>query len=266
MLLVTVLYNERIEATATYRTLLQNRTNVLVIENSPTPLNNASNFPASWSYVSFPENPGLSTAYNHAAEFARQHDYEWILLTDQDTSFPDGILEKYRAAIEANPNIELFCPQISIGENRFMSPVPMKHYRCHIRSSAPVGTIDLRRFAIINSGMLIHLPAFAAAGGYRPEVSLDFADFQFLERFRTVSAEAFVIDAVCRQTFSNEVQTSEQKMNRYRLFCRSLRNFLCIDRKDRKYIHRTVFQRACSLAFSEKTFRPFKIFYTDYLK
>lgn len=266
ILLVTVLYNERIGDTRTYRTLLQGCENVLVIENSPKPLNDGCNLPASWSYVSFPQNPGLGTAYNYAAGFARQHGFEWLLLTDQDTSFPAGILEKYRTAVEANPSIDLFCPQVAIGEQRFMSPVPMVRYRCRIRHSAPVGMIDLGRFGIINSGMLIRLSAFEAAGGYRPEVALDFADFQFLERFRQVTDKAFVINAVCRQTFSNEVQTTEQKMERYRLFCRSLRNFVCADSKDRKYIRRIVFGRACSLALSEKTFRPFKIFHTDFLR
>ncbi|MDE6508505.1 MAG: glycosyltransferase [Alistipes sp.] len=266
ILLVTVLYNERFDQTRTYRTLLQGNDNVLVIENSPEPLNSKSDLPASWHYISFPENPGLGTAYNYAADFARQHGYEWILLTDQDTTFPAGILEKYQDAIKTQPAIKLFCPQVSICPNRFMSPVPMRRYRCRIRSEAPLAEIDLHSYAIINSGMLIHVETFIAAGGYRPEVKLDFSDFQFLERFRKVSAKAFVIDAVCLQEFSNEVHSAEQKMNRYRLFCRSLGNFICADSKDQKYIRRIVFRRACSLALSEKTFRPFIIFLTDYLR
>lgn len=264
ILLVTVLYNERLNETRTYRTLLHGSENVLVIENSPAPLNSKTSMPASWHYVSFPDNPGLGAAYNYAADFAQQHGYEWILLTDQDTAFPAGILEKYRAALEEHSAYRLFCPQVSIGANRFMSPVPMNRYRCCVRTSAPTGEIDLHSFAVINSGMLIHVETFMQAGGYRPEVRLDFADFQFIERFRKVSPEAFVIDAVCQQEFSNEVQTREQKLNRYRLFCRSLRNFVCDDCKNQKYLHRIVFRRACSLAVSEKTFRPFRIFYTDY--
>lgn len=264
ILLVNVLYNERLEDTKTYATLLQGSANVLLIENSPEPLSSKTDLPASWHYVSFPDNPGLSAAYNYAAGFAQQHGFDWILLTDQDTIFPSGILEKYRAAIEEHPDYRLFCPQVSIGANRFMSPVPMNRYRCRIQKSAPSGEIGLHSFAVINSGMLIHVETFIQAGGYRAEVRLDFADFQFLERFRKMSPKAFVINAVCQQSFSNEVQTGEQKINRYRLFCRSLRNYVCENNKDRKYIRQVAFKRACSLALELKSFRPFKIFHSDF--
>ncbi|WP_302585460.1 glycosyltransferase [uncultured Alistipes sp.] len=265
ILLVSVLYNERLADTKTYTTLLQGGgTDVLIVENSPQPLNSKADLPASWHYVSFPDNPGLGAAYNYTADFARQHGYDWILLTDQDTAFPPGILEQYRSAVERHPSVKLFCPQVSIGPDRFMSPVPMNRYRCNIQRTAPTGEISLSAYSVINSGMLIHVETFIQAGGYRPEVHLDFADFQFIERFRKVSPKAFVIDAVCQQEFSNEVQTREQKLSRYRLFCQSLRNFVCDDCKNQKYLHRIVFRRACSLAVSEKTFRPFRIFYTDY--
>ncbi len=215
------------------RPLLQGGgTDVLIVENSPQPLNSKADLPASWHYVSFPDNPGLGAAYNYTADFARRHGYDWILLTDQDTAFPPGILEQYRSAVERHPSVKLFCPQVSIGPDRFMSPVPMNRYRCRIQPTAPTGEISLSAYSVINSGMLIHVETFIQAGGYRPEVHLDFADFQFIERFRKVSPKAFVIDAVCQQEFSNEVQTREQKLSRYRLFCQSLRNFVCDDCKN----------------------------------
>lgn len=265
ILLVTVLYNERIETTKTYDTFLrQKEMDVLVIENSPRPLNGPENLHDSWQYVSFPNNPGLSAAYNYAARYAEDHGYEWLLLTDQDTTFPDGIFEKYQEAIIANLSIVLFCPRIDVGTEKYMSPVPMIHYQSQICTSAPIGEIDLHHFSVINSGMLIQVKAFMDVGGYNDKVKLDFADFQFIERLRKKYNKAFVLDAVCHQEFSNEVHSKEQKINRYRLFCQSLKHFECEKSKDRKYIHYTVFRRACSLALSEKTLIPFYFIFKYY--
>lgn len=267
ILLVIVLYNRRLWDTPAYRSLIaMYNAEVYIHDNSPLPQHQASEFPVSWKYVPDTTNPGLSKAYNAAATYARQQGYPWILLMDQDTEFPAGILEEYLQTILAYPDIKLIVPVVRVSDTKFMSPVRVHCQMARLATHVPTGIIDMRAYSPINSGMAIEVKAFLSVNGYNEKVRLDFSDYQFIERFRQKYAECYVLTSVCQQEFSDIVQTSRQKIDRFILFCDSLANCDKHGMIDKMCYFIAVSKRMLSLSLRTMSLKPAAIFVRYYMK
>lgn len=211
-------------------------------------------------------NSGLSKAYNYAASFAKENGYDWLLIADQDTFFPENALEIYNSAIKDNPDISLFIPKVKTQGKKYMSPVKMRHYVTKLQDSCPIGIINPSDYGIINSGLLIKVDAFWAVGGYNEKVWLDFADFQFIERFGSKFDKAFVVDMECVQSFSNEEQSISQKLSRYKHFCTSVKHYEPVNKLNKFWINLIVFKRAGSLCIQSKSLSPIITYFQKYLR
>ena len=263
ILIVTVIYNQTIYDTNVYKTLLKDEKDVFIYDNSPIP-GSYVDLPSGWIYVSDPTNPGLSMAYNKAARYALKNGFDWILISDQDTIFPNDAVRSYRKHIESYKEYHMFIPQVKTVNDMYLSPVKSMGYMARISQNAPVGQVLLDDYAIINSGLLVRTDSFLSCGGYNENVFLDFSDIQFIERFATKFPFAFVIDIVCRQDFSNISDSKEKKLARFRLFCRSLSGF----RSNRKYGKLKIFviliKRLVNLCVTLRSIRPISIFLKNY--
>lgn len=265
ILICLVIYNEVINNTKAYKSLvIHNVNNTFIYDNSTDILLN-KNSSTSKGYFHDSYNSGLSKAYNFAAKYAKDKGYKWILLTDQDTFFPENAIEIYYNAIENNPDIKLFLPRVKIGNGGFMSPVKSIHYFSKIAMQCPLGIINPEKYSIINSGLCINIDAFFKVGGYNEKVWLDFADIQFIERFANKYDKAYVLDLECIQSFSNEEQDISQKINRYKLFCNSIKHYESTNRFNKFWIFCIVLKRALSLSRQSKSFKPFSIFAKYYI-
>lgn len=216
-------------------------------------------------YVHFPNNPGLSYAYNYACEYAANKGYNWILISDQDTIFPENYYLIYEAAVKNNPQIKLFCPKVIIPNGKYLSPVPLRHFFPRFEHSVPTGIINISNFAIINTGLLINVKAYQEIGGYNNKVWLDYADFQFIERFNKYYSEGYVIDITLTQSFSNEVENIIDKINRFKKFCSSIKHYESSSYKNKIFIHLAVLKRTLSLCSQSKSLIPFRIFFKNYI-
>lgn len=268
ILIVIVLYEESLFSCTTYKTLIDacKCRDVYIYDNSPQSCHTYDDFPSSWKYISDTTNPGLSYAYNRAAEYAKKNGYEWMLLTDQDTIFSYNIIEKYINAINNNQDIMLFAPQFKTTKDKWFSPVRLFHnINLHTNMILP-GRYALKNYSPINSGMVINVDAYMQVGGYNESVFLDYSDFQFIEKFKQKYPHFFLLDAVCEQNFSNEIQSKRQKYNRFHLFCRSLRNFQCDSMFDKLGIHFIVIKRCISLSLQYLSVTPISIMVKNYLK
>lgn len=266
VLAVIVIYNTEISESTAFNSLYRiHELDFVIYDNSPYHQEYKSDNRIKY-YIHDKDNGGLSKAYNIAAAYAHKHSYEWILIADQDTCFPLDLLKTYTKAIREYPNIRLFIPQVRVDNGKYLSPVPMKHYNAKLRDTCTSGLIDLAKFAIINSGLLINTAAFLSVGGYNEKVWLDFSDFQFIERFSQKFNTAFVADAVCVQSFSNEEQTINQKLSRYKLFCTSLKHYKPINRSNKLWISVVAFKRCISLCLQARKFTPLHIFLNNYLR
>lgn len=256
ILIVTVIYNQRIEDTNVFNTLLFDKEHVFVYDNSPSPMQK-NNLPEGWEYVADASNPGLSKAYNKAAEYAAEHGFGWILLTDQDTMFPEGALDMYRDYIEKEKTQQLFLPKVWTTDRKCLSPVPSIRYFARITKDAPpVGTLDLNRHAVINSGMLVNTGSFLSCGGYNEDVFLDMSDTQFIERFAERYSTAYLTDICCIQDFSDISDSKDKKLVRFRLLCQSVAGYRPLRKHGRFWLSTLVAKRALSLCLSTRSIRP----------
>lgn len=261
ILIVTVIYNQKISDTNVYKTLLSEKESVYIYDNSPSP-QPIDNLPKNWVYTWDSSNPGLSTAYNKAAEYASANGYEWLLISDQDTIYPLKTLERYRWHIGAFRTTRMFLPKVKISDSTYLSPVKSKFYFARTTDKIPVsGEIELKKYAVINSGILVTIDSFLSCGGYNDKVFLDFSDFQFIERFENLYHLARVVDIECIQDFSNIVDSPQKKLSRFILFCKSLSGYESNKRHGKSMIAAIAFKRAISLCVSTKSIKPIAIFF-----
>lgn len=265
ILICCVIFNQSILETNTYKTLLKGRQNVFIYDNSPSPQVDVNSLPKSWKYISDSLNPGLSFAYNTAAQYARDNGFDWLMIADQDTQFAPDIIKKYEDALLSHKDIRLFCPVVQLNNGKNLSPVRLFHYVPYHLNTTLLGIIDSKNIGIINSGILINVNAFFKVGGYNESVFLDYSDFQFVERFSTYFSKVMIVDCVCHQSFSNIDDNLNQKVARYKLFCKSLKGYKPKNYLNKFWITFTVLKRAISICYACKDLNPILIFIKNYI-
>ena len=211
-------------------------------------------------------NPGVSKAYNFAASYANSLKKSWMLLLDQDTSFPVDAISTYILALKENSTVKLLAPLLRIADGRIISPSRYCCKRGFGLKQISLGLHSFKGISPVNSGMLINLEAFAVVGGYNEKVKLDFSDFQFIERFKKRFDLFCVVNVVATHAFSNE-ETSVEKLNeRFGLYCDGARNCVHTSFLDWFQYMIVVFIRASSLVFRTKKLRFYKTMVDRFLR
>lgn len=266
ILLVVVLYNQRLQQTATFSSLLAGLgEDVFIYDNSPVPQHpDPGEIEAGWKYVSDPDNGGISKAYNSAARYAVEKGYGWMLFLDQDTIFPAGILSEYKEIIRKHKDIELIAPPVKMDEKRYMSPVKVRFRMAKPSRFVPQGKVSLYEYSPINSGLAVKVSAFQEAGGYNENVKLDFSDYQFIERFRKCYPHLYVIRRSCFQSFSNVTESNDRKLSRFDMFCDCLKNCERESVFDDFCYFLVVAKRMISLVWQTRSLSPIKSVFTKY--
>ncbi|MDR2270634.1 MAG: glycosyltransferase [Sphingobacterium sp.] len=170
------------------------------------------------------ENVGVSAAYNMGAKYAKALGKEWVLLLDQDTSFFPGALKEYCKNVEENSEVNLFSPIIKLASGVIFSPFKKIFKRgIALKEVSPI-RYSLKRYAPVNSGILVRVAAFEMAGGYNEKVKLDFSDMEFISRFSNHNDNFKVINTICLQDFSNDITDVEVLNRRFAFFCDGVKN------------------------------------------
>lgn len=175
---------------------------IIVWDNSPRPHD------VDWralgqagTYISTPENLGLSTIYNRVIGQHLQVD-EHLLLLDQDSELPTDFLEKAAAAIAVHPEVDLFLPMVR-ANSRWASPVT---YLCGWGwqwRSGVVGCIPSKRVCAINSGMMISSAYLHGSfPGYDERLRFYGTDTQFMLDYMDCRSRLCVIDSVIMHDLS----------------------------------------------------------------
>jgi len=265
LLLVIVIYKEKLMDSNSYKSLISNYPYMplFIYDNSPVAQHSQSEFKQNVKYISDISNVGLSYAYNCAAEYAKEKGYEWILLLDQDTLFCGNIIEMFKMAIQGNPGVNIFAPIIFSG-NLLISPAKINIFR---KLRKPItGLLPLLEYNVINSGMLVNVEAMQSVGGYNEDVWLDHSDYEFLNRMRKGGyLNLFIIDGICYQSFSDHIQTPQQKLDRYAIFCMCLQKCEKNTLIDNLFFLYQALKRMVSLLFKTKSLKPIVIFTRNYL-
>ncbi len=217
-------------------------------------------------YFHDPSNPGLGKAYNFAAAYAQKLKKRWILLLDQDTSFPLEAIPGYLSAIQDFPEIKLFAPRLILSNGSMLSPCRYRLKRGFALKKIDPGLHNLKNISPLNSGMLIDLDAYLTSGGYNEKVKLDFSDFQFIERFKKHLNQFCLLNFIALQDFSN-AETDTKKLNaRFVYYCDGAKNCEWTSFVDRFTYTLVVFLRATMLVWRTKEFIFYKTFMYNYLR
>jgi len=231
-LAVIVLYKTRLDESDTFLSLARylkgsgQTMEILVYDNSPAPMVRDEDLVRDGlllHYISDPSNPGVSGAYNRGFEIARQRGRKWLLLLDQDTAFPDDALSCYTDAMEAHADSLLFAPVLVCGGTIYSPCANLLNLNYHVKV-APPGKMRARGRSLLNSGMCIHVDAFARAGGFDEAIPLDFADHDFMKRYRRHFDSFVVLDLVCAHTFfDREPPDMDRTLTRFGYYCKGAR-------------------------------------------
>lgn len=161
------------------------------------------------TYCPDEENSGVSKAYNTAAKIAREKDKEWLLLLDQDTSFTDHAISVYLDAFKKYPEDILFAPIMLENNGKILSPCYFRFMRGFSSSHVKTGVNSLSAFSVINCAMCIAIDAFEKNNGYNEQIKLDFADHDFIRRFKESNGDRFVVvDLKVAHQLSSETRNS----------------------------------------------------------
>jgi hypothetical protein len=226
---VLVLYQQSLEQSVTFQSLgpsvraLSAPLQLLVYDNSPTPVGHPGSGPyPGWDihYVHDPSNPGVSRAYLEGARMAARRAKQWLLLLDQDTRFPPDSLVRYSAAIRQHPEVRLFAPILRSGD-RIVSPCMYRLKLGFSLARIRPGARSLAGLSVLNSGMCVAVEDYLAVGGHDVRIALDFADHEFIERFKRRRDRFVVVDTECGHGFFGATpQTTASQLARFQFYCR----------------------------------------------
>lgn len=266
ILFVIVLYKCKLEECHTYQTLLkdiESSEDLFVYDNSPMAQNTDIKV---GQYIHDTNNSGLSVAYNRAAAYARENGYNWILLLDQDTTFPQGALYEYRNAIVLYPNMCLIAPQHMILDNTFISPTYYKYKRSEPQKKVLTGIVNFQDACPINSGMLVNVEAFFEAGGYDNNICLDFSDVRFIEKLQTKYHHFFVLpNVICTQNYSGNENNIDLVLGRYMIYLRCARAYAFTGLRNYAELTYTVVKRLYNLTKKTRDVRFLFYFIKEYI-
>jgi rhamnosyltransferase len=119
------------------------------------------------------ENIGVAGAYNQAAKVAVSQGYEWMLLLDQDSVAPVGLVSQLMCGVDRWRGTRLsavVCPTSIESEHTV-------HKSADPGADTPVKTC-------LNAGSMVRLAAWEAVGGYDEGLFVDYVDFDFCFRCR----------------------------------------------------------------------------------
>lgn len=270
---VLVLYKIRLEDSETFISLSDSLKNsnlsmdIVVYDNSPTPMANPSDcISDNWTihYIHDKINPGVSKAYNEGFRIAKKLKNKWMLLLDQDTSFPQNAIAEYGKAVQENTNICLLAP-IVISKNKIISPCRYFLNRGYTLRKVKPGVYNFHIKSLINSGMLISVDAFEKTGGYNENIRLDFADHAFVRKYKKIYDNFVVINLKCSQNFSSDQQlTVDSALMRFAFYCEGARN-MAVSKADYFVLMLVVFFRSVKLFLKYASLKFFVIYYNEFL-
>ena len=241
--ILTVLHKQRLRDCQTYRTLLlpaieryADHVEIYAADNSPDSFTRGENREsarlAGIHFEDMKGNRGLPVAYNRLIDRIKgsiDRDEEeteagyagdWIVITDQDTEFPENYLSALRDMAKIT-TAAVLAPVVKSG-SMILSPCRRAGLRFVPGASVDDSREEPRELYYINSGLAIRADLFYTQKiRYDEALFLDFTDFDLISQIRAVRPLSFALlpDVIVRQQFSGtEERTPETDLERYRQY------------------------------------------------
>ena len=138
--------------------------------------------------IQLDKNYGIAYAQNRGIEKAFALGADWILLSDQDTVFPENYVKSFEGKFDLYGEKCIYAPT-------FFNQVKNQKEAVSITFSnavIPEGTEPINVFHAIASGMIFHKSVYEKIGGMDEKLFIDYVDFEFCWRARN-----FGIQTLC---------------------------------------------------------------------
>ena len=261
--IVSVIYNEYIEKTKVYNSLIENQeytdfdVSYIIIDNSTQfeYMRNNSKFelPANAQYYSMGGNSGLSKAYTLGLTFVEKTANHWVITSDQDTLYPSNFLQKLSAYIKAHQRNNVFAPVAKNGE-KLVSPCKISGVRFPCVTNKNYNLESKEKQVFINSGLCINAILFEDIK-YDEHLFLDFVDYDLIFQMQHISNYfPFVInDLIIQQGLSGQMKNNMQvDSTRFRIYCKDGRYFYSKWYSKDCLRYRGIFARSVKLSLRHK--------------
>lgn len=222
ILALIIVYGQIPVETTSYKTLAATRktsakVRLLIWDNSPEPHHTDESFALNFeqaTYISTPENVGLSTIYNKVIK-KHLHHTEFLLLLDQDSAIPSDFFEHFSRHSSQHPEIDLFLPTIR-ANGRFVSPLPYFYGWGRYWKTPRKGIQSSKFRCAINSGMMISGKYLKGDfSGYDERLRFYGTDTQFMVTYARSRNEFFIMDTTIDHDLSFFGATSKNKASKF---------------------------------------------------
>lgn len=273
ILCVIVLYKQVLYNTNSYNECIKyikNNKNigVYVYDNSPNSMHTFEEMQQNGIYyIHDYNNSGISKAYNKAAQYAKEKGYNWLLLLDQDTHFPNKeYIPTIQEHIIAHSNIQLFAPIVKTTNQKQISPFYSFHHHPYIKETIGNREYFIKKIGLINSGLVINVDAFSLVGGYNENIFLDLSDFYFIDSFKKHYKKFYLLDYTLTQEFSGEEKNIEKLKKRFSTFCKCAKAYSKTSTINKIDFFLITLKKTCGFIIRYKDISFGKIFWLFYIK
>ena len=248
---LVVIYNRCCEESPSCEALRADRQARAVIVDNSTEENDNALYCAKrgFGYVSMGGNMGLAKAYNRGIKWIKTHtDATHVLLRDDDTTLPDGFLERTAAFVAQREETQVFCPQV-FDEKGLLSPCCMDGL--HVTRVKAPSELTAPTFTAINSGLVIGLSVFDGYA-YDEGYFLDYIDHAFFRDMKARGVNFAVTEEKLHQRFSgNERGNKQAAKRRLNIFKQDFRRFCGKSPGGRLFATAVIIRRRIKIALSK---------------
>jgi len=205
ILSILVMYKCAVEESKTIASLLQayeqspqafGSFKLVIYDNSPESQSASLAIPFEHEYVHNPANEGVSAAYNYALQVAKEEDYEWLLLLDQDTCLTEGYIwaiGNIASGIDPDENVAAIVPKV-FHKGVFFSPSKVLFGGIHRPIDVNHKGICDFQVTTIGSGVLLRSSFIEKVGGFSSVYWLDCLDSWIFNAIHSSGGKVYVTE------------------------------------------------------------------------
>lgn len=161
---------------------------IIIVKNSAEILAFESLLQEKIIQIQLDKNYGIAYAQNCGIEKAISLGTDWILLSDQDTVFPQNYVESFSQKTEKCGKEKIYAPSFFNEVKNQKEPVSVSMSK----SLVPSGTEPIKVRHAISSGMIFNKIVFEKTGGMSEKLFIDYVDFEFCWRAKSFGIETLI--------------------------------------------------------------------------
>ena len=172
---------------------------ICIVDNTPITvkemiLSLCDELPFSVHYIELNENKGIAFAQNRGIEYAFAHDFEHVLLLDQDSALPSNMVSNLLSAESSLLNEKILVAAVGPA---FQDEKTGEIAAAIVQERLAVNRVEIIRCDhVIASGSLIRVSLLKQVGVMLEELFIDWVDIEWGERCRHYGYGSYIIPSV----------------------------------------------------------------------